>query len=669
METRRLTCPHGHSWDHAVAGPLPSDLSEVCPICTISSQNTMAHTPSPAGKAAAGPGESKPTHALAGFEILEEINRGGMGVIYKARQLGLNRIVALKVLSPEHTRHPEALRRFQREVQAAALLSHPNIVTVYHTDLQGPLPYLAMEYVAGIDLYRLVAQAGPLSVADACYYLRQTTLGLQHAFEQGLVHRDIKPANLMVTPSPLGAAAGPAGRRPRVKILDMGLARVTVAAEGAAGPGSLTQAGEFLGTPDFISPEQAEDPRKADVRSDLYSLGGTLYYLLTGQTPFPASNVMAKLRRMLTEPPPSPAARRPDVPAALDAITRKLLARDPAERFQTPAELGEALDAVLSQPEGTSATAAPAPPPGPRPAASPSSHSSPAQVRAHVGGVQCLCLSGDGHILLSGGLDETLRTWDALRLRETRVVNGDIGPVEQVAMVPSGRWAASCASRLFKQDMVVQLWDLLTASERRRLRGPTDQVRCVAVSPDGRRVAAGSADKTVRVWALEQPAAPPLALKGHTDLVSSVTFLPGGESLLSGGHDGTLRQWDAKTGAAKGVIDARVGRINAVAFGGPSRRVAVGGDGLAVRQANGTLVELHGPRGPVLAVALSPDGQLVLSGGHDGVIRLWRAADGELLNVFEGHAGRVTALAVTPDGRGAFSASADGTIRRWPLAT
>lgn len=666
MNKRRLTCPRGHSWEQVVSGDLPADLSAVCPICTVAEQHTLAH-PDPAEMPAAPlAGGPKPKQVLPGFEILEEVNRGGMGVIYKARQLGLNRIVALKVLSPKQTGHPEALRRFQREVQAAALLSHPNIVTVYHTDLQGPLPYLAMEYVAGIDLFRLVHRAGPRPVPDACFYVRQASLGLQHAFEQGLVHRDIKPANLMVTPSPLEPPPAAGTREPRVKILDMGLARVTVPAEGGEGGGSLTQAGEFLGTPDYIAPEQAEDPRKADIRSDLYGLGGALYFLLVGEAPFPAANLMQKLRRQLTEPPPSPAARRPEVPPDLDAVVRNLLARDPADRFQTPAELIAALDALAHRPAGA------APPAAGRPAASPaeppSSHTTVAQVHAHAGGVQSLGLSADGRVLLSGGLDETLRVWDAGRLREVRTVVGDIGPVEQVAVVLSGKWAASCSSRLFKQDMVVQLWDLGDGGERRRLRGPTDQVRCVAIAPDGRRVAAGSADRAVRVWALEQSAAPPLCLKGHTDLVTSVAFLPGGESLLSGGYDGTVRQWDGKTGAAKGVIDPRAGRINAVAFGGPSRRLAVAGATLTVRQADGTFVELHGHHGPVLCAAFTADGQLLVSGGSDHTVRFWRAADGEPLRCFEGHGARVNAVAVAPDGKTVFSAGADGTIRRWTLS-
>jgi len=174
----------------------------------------------------------KPGDELAGFEIIRPLNRGGMGVVYQARQRGLDRLVALKVVAPERLAgkdQVEYLERFRREARAPALLNHPNIVTVYATDLAGPRPYFAMEYVEGIDLYRLVRKAGPLGVPESCDYVRQAALGLQHAFEQGLTHRDIKPHNLMVTPSPLAPQAPSASgsrRKPAVKILDMGLARL-----------------------------------------------------------------------------------------------------------------------------------------------------------------------------------------------------------------------------------------------------------------------------------------------------------------------------------------------------------------------------------------------------------------------------------------------------------
>jgi eukaryotic-like serine/threonine-protein kinase len=658
MTSQKLTCSCGHSWTHSGSGPLPADLRDICPRC--SAPGTLIPTPPPgeetriSGAVVAG---LAPNESIPGFEILGELNRGGMGVIYKARQLGLNRVVALKVISPERLGQAEIVHRFQREVQAAALLSHPNIVTVYHTDLEGPRPYLAMEYVAGIDLYRLVQQGGPLPIADAVAYIRQAAEGLQHAFEQGLVHRDIKPANLMVTPSPLESASGP--RRPiRVKILDMGLARVADPPDPAQRPANLTRVGEFLGTPDYIAPEQSEDARKADTRSDLYSLGGTLYYLLTGEAPFGGLSLMQRYRRQVTEPPPSPAARRPEVPPELDAVVRVLLAADPAERFQTPAELSEVLDAILL---GRAVGTAPLTPTASAPP------SQPLTITAHPGGVRALCVSTDGKLLLSGGQDETLRLWDANRLREQSCIAGDVGPVEDLALAPGAKWAASSALRLFTKNSAVQLWDLGSGRERSRLRGHTDTVRCVAISPDGKRVAAGSADGSIRVWTLGKRVGPALVLKGHSDQVNSVTFLPGGDSLLSGSHDGTIRLWDLKTGAAKGQVNVQVGRVLAVAYGGGSKRVALAGDVLKVRQGDGSFTALVGHQGPVMSVAFGADGGLLLSGGSDHKVRLWRAEDGKELRCFEGHTDKVHAVAFSPDGAAVFSGSADGTIRRWLL--
>ena len=346
MTAIRLTCPCGHTWEHAQAATVPADLRRICPVCTPAAaaapEAGMPRTvhQSAEQRAALGPAAAAHRSVIAGFELLEELDRGGMGVVYKARQTALNRLVAVKMIAPRALLVPGARTLFEREVRAAARLNHPNIVTAFHTVLDGPTPYLAMEYVPGIDLRRLVAESGPLPAADAIYYIREAAEGLQHAHEQGLVHRDVKPSNLMVAPAP---GTGATGRPPRVKLLDLGLARV-VTPVGHDPADARAVPGGFMGTPDYVAPEQAADPDRADARSDLFSLGGTLYFLLTGAAPFPGDTLADKLRAMAAGPPVPASARRPGVPAALDAVVQKLLAHDPADRFQSAAEVVAALD-------------------------------------------------------------------------------------------------------------------------------------------------------------------------------------------------------------------------------------------------------------------------------------------------------------------------------------
>lgn len=273
---------------------------------------------------------------LGQYRILDQIGQGGMGRVFKALHLTMNRVVALKVLAPQFVETEKAQRLFRREMQAVARLNHPNIVTAHDASQVGDRCYLVMEYVDGPNLDRLVRDRGPLPIGQACDFVRQTALGLQHAHELGMVHRDIKPANLLVSTTP--------GWRPGnvVKILDFGLARL---GDGSADPGGsiLTRANVILGTPDFVSPEQARDLNTADIRSDLYSLGCTFYFLLTGQVPFPGGSAMEKLVRHSTVQPRPVEQLRPEVPTAVAGIVQRLLAKDPRERYQTPGELANAL--------------------------------------------------------------------------------------------------------------------------------------------------------------------------------------------------------------------------------------------------------------------------------------------------------------------------------------
>ena len=278
---------------------------------------------------------------LGPYVLLERVGEGGMGQVFKARHRKLNRHVALKVMRRDKLGNADAIQRFYREVRAAAVLDHPNIVTAFDADEVNGVCFFAMEFVEGTTLSNLVKQGGPLAVPVACEYMRQVTLGLQHAYEKGLVHRDIKPSNIVVQKG--GSRSEGA---PLVKILDMGLARI-MQPEGTDASADLTQAHAVLGTPDFIAPEQARDARVADARSDLYSLGCTFHFILTGAVPFPANSAMEKLLKHYLEEPPRVEALRPEVPARLGQIVRKLMAKAPEQRFQTPAQLGRELSALL----------------------------------------------------------------------------------------------------------------------------------------------------------------------------------------------------------------------------------------------------------------------------------------------------------------------------------
>jgi serine/threonine-protein kinase len=270
------------------------------------------------------------------YVILDRLGEGGMGMVYKARHQHMQRIVALKVIRKERLANPEAVERFYREVRAAAQLAHPNIVMAYDAGEACNTHYLSMEYVEGVDLARLVKEKGPLPVAQACEYIRQAALGLQHASERGLVHRDIKPHNLLV--SRADKESKTAARGDVVKILDMGLARLQ-----SGGDTGMTKDGAVIGTPDYLAPEQALNSKSADVRADLYSLGGTLYFLLTGQPPFLAEELTELLLKHQMEQPAPLADRGVEAPYEVQEILDHLLAKRPEERFQTPAELAAAI--------------------------------------------------------------------------------------------------------------------------------------------------------------------------------------------------------------------------------------------------------------------------------------------------------------------------------------
>lgn len=618
---RTVSCQRGHRWQQGDEATSPAAL--VCPVCGSPAQQSDPR----AGRASADDSTvlqeswnasptsgAQPRPEIPDFDILSELGRGGMGIVYKARQVSTNHVVAVKVIRKDRLQHEEAVRRFRREAQAAARLHHPNIVRVLDSDHSGDTHYLAMEYVDGMTLEKLVEKQGPLPVDRACDYIRQAALGLQHAHEMGLVHRDIKPSNLMVLWSRPDTADGQApgekgARFEQVKILDMGVARVLGGPLGESFS-TLTQGGAVIGTADYIAPEQLEDPHGADIRADLYSLGCTFYFLLTGRVPFPGGSLVSKLDKQRWQTPTSLFQLRAGVSPAVAALVQKLMAKRPEDRFRTPAELAAALDGLARNGYTGAEQSAPLKP--------------VQKLLGHQGAALALAFAPNGKLLASAGKDRQLLLWDAASGVLVRKFPPHPQEIRALAFSPDSERLLSASG------ITVRCFAAAEGQETRRLAGHTKAVRCLAFSADGRRLASGAEDRSIRVWELATGREAQRFTR-HQGEVTGVAFLPGGELLLSCSRDQTLRLWDLRSGQE-------------------TLHIAAGG-------------------GAILGLALSSDGQLAVSAHFDTVIRLWDMATGQELRRLVGHKQMVTSVALTPDGSRCLSASQDQTVRLWDTAS
>ena len=271
------------------------------------------------------------------YRVVAKLSRGGMGTVYKAVHTKLNRVVAIKVLPASRTKDAASIARFEREMEAIGGLSHRNIVAATDAGEVDGMHYLVMEYVDGLDLSTLVRRVGPLAPADACEIIRQAAVGLKEAHDHGIVHRDVKPSNLIL------ADAEQEDAEPVVKVLDFGLARL---APRHARVDELTDSGQIMGTLKYMAPEQCSGSRDVDIRADIYSLGATLYRLLSGEPPFSSDRFDSPLTLIAAlgnELPVPLATRRSDLPVKLVAIVERMMAKDPDERFATPDEVINAL--------------------------------------------------------------------------------------------------------------------------------------------------------------------------------------------------------------------------------------------------------------------------------------------------------------------------------------
>jgi eukaryotic-like serine/threonine-protein kinase len=653
--SQMLCCSNGHHWE-----PFPGTGSGagatllVCPVCGSREHSLLSPPtlvlrdggPGHAPTSWSGPGSGSGLPLIEGYEIQEELGRGGMGIVYKAWHGPSERTVALKVIRMERQANPEVIRRFRREAQAAARLAHPNVVAVYAFDQDGETHFLAMEYVPGITLQHLVERSGPLAVGLACDVIRQTALGLQHAGDQGLVHRDIKPSNLMIVLGPGGKVPA----RPLVKLVDMGVARLYQLRDlNEESLTTLTRDGTVIGTPDYIAPEQLEDPHGADIRADLYSLGCTLYFLLSGQVPFPGGTLIQKLDRQRWQTPPSVDQLQGQISSTVAALVRRLMAKNPDHRYQTPAELLAALEQLTRTGE------------------LPTGHQV-AQLQplrcdlGKQGPIRGLACSPAVNRYFSAGTDRTIRVWDLATGKQLH----NWGPVSNdIACVVADSTGEQV---LTAQGVGIRVWEAGSGREVRRLLGHSDAVRDLALSTDGKLVLSGGDDRIARLWditngrELER-------LTGHKGRLTSVALSPDNRLAATADRDQTIRIWDLGSGRELRTCTGPRGAVLSLTFTPDGRFLLSGHFDTTLRlwevSTGRELRRFNGHKQMVAIVAVTPNGQL-LSAGADKAIRYWDAESGAELGLGLGHTGPITCLAVLPDGK-ALSGSQDETIRLWQL--
>jgi serine/threonine protein kinase len=635
---------------------------------------------------------------LAHYEVTQVIGRGGMGVVLRAFDEKLHRIVAIKMLAPHLAATGSARQRFVREARAAAAVTHENVIAIHSVEDTGSVPYIVMQCIDGKTLQDKLDASGQLDLKETLRIGYQIAEGLAAAHKQGLIHRDIKPANILLE-----------NGIERVKITDFGLARL-------ADDASLTQSGVITGTPLYMSPEQARD-EKVDTRSDLFSLGSVLYAMCSGHAPFRASSSLAILQRVCLETPRPLREINPDIPEWLQSLVAKLQAKDPAERYASAAEVAAVLSRRLAELQsGTQSPAASRAEPGEATrsgrrallrwsvpalllvAAGVTWHVTrnptdvgqkptdgvntdpqlalpkepivlkPAKtLNRHAEAVMAVAISPNGKVLASGSRDKTILLWDMDSWQARGPLTGHPGDVVGLAFSPDSTKLASVAEA--NDTCCVRLWDVSTAKPAGTLGGDARGMWGVAWSPDGTRVACAGWDRTVRIWDVASGEERLTIPNVCTRFVRGLAFSPKGDLIVTGGS-GPTQLWDAKTG---GEIPTDPIPEMCPTFLYPGDAVA----GWTHRAGRVTVCDL--PSGKVRAtwpahpdliegMAASSDGRFIVSLGKEGVARVW-TADGETeVATLTGHRGSIFFAAFTPDGaRLATAGLGDFTIRVWDL--
>jgi WD40 repeat protein/serine/threonine protein kinase len=637
------------------------------------------------------------------YLLLERIGEGATGQVFKARHMRMQRDVALKILRPELLTDPEVVQRFYREVQVISHLSHPHIVHAYDAGHIGRMHYLVMEHVDGADLAQLVKRSGLLPVAQACAYLFQAALGLQHAHEKGLVHRDIKPSNLIVTQkrsaSSMDLSLDGWGQ---VKLLDLGLARVPRSCHDDLNSMVTVNGKGMMGTPDFLAPEQALDFHTADIRSDLYSLGCTAYFLLAGEAPFAGCTLAQKLLRHQQCPPPPLTARRPDLPAALLPIVDRLLAKTPEERYQTPAALADALAPIVG-----------AAPPVPLAEPVPRSVVEERAWKSDVDDTTLLPPHQNPLMLLPPATDSAVRGRAA---RRRWLLFNAIGAIVLLALLGlflsllsrhRGDTDSGASTATTAEDSLTVLLNQFEARQQRWASGGTEDAeqlrhdllrfqREYAGTPQALQSLQVLKDLPSPFDRLSETAIPAdqrrrwhprdlVAVLGEqrgrawSDM-TCVAVSPDGKHIAGGCPDGTISLFDAETLVDDGQLKGRHGAaISSVAFSPDSRSLVTCAFDYTAQiwaikgPSRFTVYGLKHPAAYVYNAVFAPSGKQLAVCCADGLVHIWQLQeDGNwneqpALPMFKGSE-PVHRLAFSSDGKLLAGGTGDGLIRLWDVA-